>query len=128
MTIKISDLKLEQLNFEEVKIGLKATSFVKPIYGTKDLPCLQLPWLTLSSFGVPPKGQYTKEDKQRMFIKVPIAEKSDLYAQLIALDLKMQYHIIMNATWTSSVRGTCTNTKRCFNTVRSMANHTSSLS
>ena len=78
MTIKISDLKLEQLNFEEVKIGLKATPFVKPIYGTKDLPCLQLPWLTLSSFGVPPKGQYTKEDKQRMFIKVPMYEYEPL--------------------------------------------------
>ena len=97
MTIKISDLKLEPLNFEEVKIGLKATPFVKPIYGTKDLPCLQFPWLTLSSFGVPPKGQYTKKDKQRMFIKVPIEEKTDLYAQLIALDLKMKYHIIMTS-------------------------------
>ena len=59
-----------------------------------DLPCLQLPWLTLSSFGVPPKGEYTKEDKQRMFIKVPIEEDSDLYKQLTRIDDKIQYHLI----------------------------------
>ena len=93
----IADIKLEQLNCEEVKIGLKATSPIKPTYGAMNLPCLQLPWVTLSTFGVPPKGQYTKEDKQRMFIKVPIEEKSDLYAQLSALDAKMKYHIIMTS-------------------------------
>ena len=32
-----------------------------------------------------------------MFIKVSIEEKTDLYAQLIALDLKMKYHIIMTS-------------------------------
>ena len=56
MTIKIADLDLNMLNFSEVKLG--KTTFIKPIYGTKqDLPYLQLPWLTLSTFGVPPKSE-----------------------------------------------------------------------
>ena len=93
MTIKIADLDLNMLNFSEVKLG-KATTFIKPIYGINDLPYLQLPWLTLSTFGVPPKSEYTKEDKQRMFIKVPIEEDSDLYQQLLRLDDKMKHHII----------------------------------
>ena len=67
MTIKIADLDLNMLNFSEVKLG-KATTFIKPIYGINDLPYLQLPWLTLSTFGVPPKSEYTQEDKQRMFV------------------------------------------------------------
>ena len=93
MTIKIADLDLNMLNFSEVKLG--KTTFIKPIYGIKqDLPYLQLPWLTLSTFGVPPKSEYTKEDKQRMFIKVPIEEDSDLYQQLLRLDDKMKHHII----------------------------------
>ena len=92
MTIKIADLDLNMLNFSEVKLG-KATTFIKPIYGINDLPYLQLPWLTLSTFGVPPKSEYTKEDKQRMFIKVPIEEDSDLYQQLLRLDDKMKHHI-----------------------------------
>ena len=88
MTIKIADLDLNMLNFSEVKLG--KTTFIKPIYGIKkDLPYLQLPWLTLSTFGVPPKSEYTKEDKQRMFIKVPIEEDSDLYKQLTRLDDKI---------------------------------------
>ena len=92
MTIKITDLKLEYLNFEEVKVGNNNT-FVKPTYEHEDFPCLQFPWLTLSSFGVPQKGQYTKEDKQRMFIKVPI-EMGDLYSQLMNIDEKMRKNII----------------------------------
>ena len=90
MTIKLADLKLEYLNFEEVKLG-NNTTFVKPTYEHEDFPCLQFPNLTLSSFGVPQKGQYTKEDKdkQRMFIKVPI-EMGDLYSQLMNIDEKMR--------------------------------------
>ena len=56
MTIKIADLDLNMLNFSEVKLG-KATTFIKPIYGINDLPYLQLPWLTLSTFGVPQKSE-----------------------------------------------------------------------
>ena len=91
--MKIADLDLTMLDFREVKLS-KATTYLKPIYGINDLPCLQLPWLTLSTFGVPPKGEYTKEDKQRMFIKVPIEEDSDLYKQLTRIDDKMKYHLI----------------------------------
>ena len=92
MTIKITDLKLEHLNFEEVKFG-NNTTFIKPTYEHEDFPCLQLPWLTLSSFGVPQKGHYTKEDKQRVFIKVPIG-MGDLYSQLMNIDEKMRKNII----------------------------------
>ena len=88
MTITITDLKLEHLNFEEVKFG-NNTTFIKPTYEHEDFPCLQLPWLTLSSFGVPQKGQYTKEDKQRMFIRVPVG-MGDLYSQLMNVDEKMR--------------------------------------
>ena len=92
MTIKISDLKLENINFEEVKMVNNHT-FIKPTYDHEDFPHLQFPWLTLSSFGVPPKSQYTKEDKQRMFIKVPI-EAGDVYSQLLNLDDKMRNNIV----------------------------------
>ena len=88
MTIQITDLHLDHLNFEEVKFE-NNTTFIKPTYIKSECPCLQFPWLTLSSFGVPQKGQYTKEDKQRMFIKVPI-EMGDLYSQLMNIDEKMR--------------------------------------
>ena len=87
MTIQITDL-----NFEEVKFG-NNTTFIKPTYLKSDCPRLQFPWLPLSVFGVPPISQYTKEDKQRMFIKVPI-ETGDLYNQLVRIDEKMKTHQI----------------------------------
>ena len=92
MTIKITDLHLDHLNFEEVKFG-NNTTFIKPTYLKSECPYLQIPWLTLSAFGVPPKGEYTKEDKQRMFIKVPIVT-GDLYDQLVRIDEKMKTHQI----------------------------------
>ena len=109
MTMKLADLNLELLKFSEVLIK-KGTTYIKPTYTIMDkdltikpnmslikpvdLPLLQFPWLNLSTFGVPPKGEYTKEDKQRMFIKVPIDDDTDLYRQLIALDHKLKYEII----------------------------------
>ena len=109
MIMTFADLNLELLKFSEVKLS-KGTTYLKPIYSimdtdatiktnmsltkTLDLPLLRFPWINLSTFGVPPKGEYTKEDKQRMFIKVPIEDDSDLYRQLIALDHKLKYEII----------------------------------
>ena len=92
MTMKITDLNLDHLNFEEVKFG-NNTTFIKPTYLKYDCPRLQFPWLPLSVFGVPPISQYTKEDKQRMFINVPI-ETGDLYNQLVRIDEKMKTHQI----------------------------------
>jgi hypothetical protein len=92
MTIKITDLNLDHLNFEKVKFG-NNTTFIKPTYIKSDCPLLEFPWLPLSVFGVPPISQYTKEDKQRMFIKVPI-ETGDLYNQLVRIDEKMKTHQI----------------------------------
>ena len=110
MTITIADLDINMLNFSEVKLG-KATPFIKPIYGVNDLPYLQLPWLNLSTFGVPPKSEYTKEDKQRMFIKVPIEEDSDLYQQLLRIDDKMKHAVftthnanLVNASYDNLVK------------------------
>ena len=78
--MKLADLNLELLNEVQLK---KGTTYIKPTYSIMDkdatikqnmslikpvdLPWLQFPWLNLSTFGVPPKGEYTKEDKQRMF-------------------------------------------------------------
>ena len=107
--MNFADLNLELLKFSEVKLS-KGTTYIKPIYSimdtdatiktnmsltkTLDLPLLRFPWINLSTFGVPPKGEYTKEDKQRLFIKVPIEDDSDLYRQLLALDHTLKYEII----------------------------------
>ncbi len=66
-----ADLNLEMLNVSQVKPG-NATTLIQPIHGGLDLPCLHLPWLTLSTFRAPPKVEYTKEDKQTIPIKVRI--------------------------------------------------------
>ena len=107
--MELADLNLELLKFIEVQLK-KGTTYIKLTYSIMDkdppikpnmslikpvdLPWLQFPWLNLSTFGVPPKGEYTKEDKQRMFIKVPIDDDIDLYRQIIALDHKLKYEII----------------------------------
>ena len=111
--MNFADLNLDLLKFSEVKLS-KGTTYIKPIYSimdtdatiktnmslTKivDLPLLRFPWINLSTFGVPPKGEYTKEDKQRLFIKVPIEDDSELYRQLKALDHKLKYEIIETKT------------------------------
>ena len=51
--MKITDLNLDHLNFEEVKFG-NNTTFIKPTYLKYDCPRLRFPWLPLSVFGVPP--------------------------------------------------------------------------
>ena len=70
--MKLADLNLELLKFSEVQLK-KGTTYIKPTYSIMDkdatikpnmslikpvdLPLLQFPWLNLSMFGVPPKGE-----------------------------------------------------------------------
>ncbi len=60
--------------------------------------------VNLLYFWTTPNGQYTKQDKQRMFVKVPLGS-GNLYSQLVRIEEKMRNHILTLSTLDSFVIG-----------------------
>ena len=75
--VKVSDFDVEQFSFEPFPEKFKRStmqSIMLPTYQNERCPMIQLPWVEISQYGVPTKNDFFKEDTQRYFIKLPIAE------------------------------------------------------
>jgi len=69
-SIKLKDLEVSQLSFEEVK--MKNGILRLPRIDDKDIPNIILPRIYLNTHGVPKLGKYFKSDKDRMFLQLPL--------------------------------------------------------
>ncbi len=70
--IKCSDLDVSSLSIEQIKPGNKTTLLLQRL-NNKEVPCVILPKITLSSYGVPKaNAKSLKTDRDRMFIQLPL--------------------------------------------------------
>ena len=89
MAIKFSDLEVSNFGVEQVKLG-NNTTLILPRLNNKEVPCIILPKVTLSHYGVPKaNAKYFKTDKARMFIQLPL-EKGETLERFELLDCTMQ--------------------------------------
>ena len=73
--VKFEDYDVNKLDFEHLPPASKKKSsqtILFPIYDGERSPCIQMPKIELSSYGVPTRCEFFKEDYQRHFIKVPL--------------------------------------------------------
>ena len=73
--IKYSDYDVNNMDFEHIASSTKrktTQTILFPIYNNERSPMIQLPAIELSSYGVPTKCEFFKEDYQRLFIKIPL--------------------------------------------------------
>ena len=75
--VKVSEFDVDQFNFEPFPEKYKRNciqSIMLPSYKGERCPIIQLPWIEISQYGVPTKNEFFKEDTQRYFIKLPLAD------------------------------------------------------
>lgn len=73
--LKFSEYEINEIDFENINAtSKKKTSQVIwfPLYKGVKSPMIQLPLIELSSYGIPTKCDFYKEDYQRQFIKLPL--------------------------------------------------------
>lgn len=73
--LKFSDYEVNELDFENITAtSKKKTSQVIwfPLYKGKRSPMIQLPSIELTSYGIPSRCDFYKDDYQRQFIKLPL--------------------------------------------------------
>ncbi len=76
--VKRSDYNIENLTFNPLMNTKKKTAqtILLPSYNGSRSPLLQLPAIDLDMFGIPSKCDFYKEDRQRMFLKLPLNQKT----------------------------------------------------
>ena len=108
LTINYTNVELDRIVLSELKEGKNSKgqknsypTYNHRILGSDSPLIIQFPWLTLSTYGIPKIGEFTKSDSDRLYIKCPldINEKvnKDLYENLInTLDdiIKLREHKI----------------------------------
>ena len=82
VSIKLKDLEVSNLTFEEVKI--KNGILRLPRIDDKDIPQIIIPRIYLNTHGVPKLGKYFKTDKDRMFLQLPL--EGDVLKQFELID------------------------------------------
>ena len=71
MALKLEDLEVSSLKFEEVKLSMNK-SVMLPKYKGENVPNIRLPNVVITQFGVPRIGKFFPTDKDRMFLQLPI--------------------------------------------------------
>jgi len=81
MTINYTDFDINRLTFTELTDNDRSKGqkicyprYDHPQLGPDSPLCIQLPWITLDSYGVPRLGEYYSDDSQRAFIKTPLKQ------------------------------------------------------
>lgn len=87
MTTNYLDFEVERLDFEKFDDSANNTRskgqrisfprYTHPKYGSDFTLFIQFPWVHMSSYGIPRKGEYYLEDYQRTFIKLPLDQSID---------------------------------------------------
>ena len=73
--IKYNEYDVNELDFEHIAAAAKRKStqtILFPLYKGERSPNIQLPNIELTSYGVPTKCEFFKEDYQRQFVKIPL--------------------------------------------------------
>lgn len=97
-TQTIDKVILENLSFTDLEPGKNSKSKQAIAYPRYNFPgnnnygnnslFIQLPWIELTTYGIPNIGEYIKDDSQRLYIKVPldIIKHADLINFLTKID------------------------------------------
>ena len=89
MAIKFSDLEVSNFDIEQIKLS-NNTTLLLPRLNNKEVPCIILPKVTLSHYGVPKaNAKYYKTDRDRMFIQLPL-EPGETLERFELIDCTMQ--------------------------------------
>jgi hypothetical protein len=94
LTTMYTDVDIDRLSFTELKEGKnsKGQKTAYPVYnhpsaGEGSPLCIQFPWISMSTYGIPKIGEYVKSDSDRLYIKCPLdlscPEIDELYNSLI---------------------------------------------
>jgi hypothetical protein len=70
MITHFQQFNVVSLSFDTFKV--RNETVVKLKSGSDDCPLLQLPWIEMTSYGIPKKSKYFPCDKDRMFIQIPV--------------------------------------------------------
>ena len=87
-----TDFEVNSLTFTEVKEAKlpKGSKEAYPIYNNLSRVSFQLSWFNLSCYGIPQLGDFITENKQRLFIKIPldlsIPSVKEVYDKFITID------------------------------------------
>ena len=76
--VKPCDYNIQNLTFNPLLSQKKksAQTLLLPSYNGARSPLIQLPPIDLDMYGIPSKGDFYKEDWQRMFLKLPLNQKN----------------------------------------------------
>ena len=76
--MKHTDYDIEQLTFNPLTNPRKKSlqTLLLPSYGGGRGPLIQLPAIELDMYGIPSKCDFYKEDYQRLFLKLPLNQKT----------------------------------------------------
>ena len=76
--MKHTDYDIEQLTFNPLTNPRKKSlqTLLLPSYGGGRGPLIQLPAIDLDMYGIPSKCDFYKEDYQRLFLKLPLNQKT----------------------------------------------------
>ena len=76
--VKHSEYDIEKLTFNPLTNPKKKTlqSILLPSYDGGRGPLIQLPLIELDMYGIPSKYDFHKEDYQRLFLKLPLNQKT----------------------------------------------------
>ena len=89
-TSKLTFTKLE----ENDRTNGQQIGYPRYVINNVEVPlCVQLPWINISTYGVPSVNQYTKNDKERSHLKLPLdlnnSEVLEFVNKIKELDAKM---------------------------------------
>ena len=76
--VKHSDYNIENLSFNPLMSQKKKTAqtILLPSYNGSRSPLIQLPPIDLDMYGIPSRCDFYREDWQRMFLKLPLNQKT----------------------------------------------------
>ena len=76
--VKHCDYDIDNLTFAPLmsKTKKSAQTILLPSYNGGRSPLIQLPAIDLDMYGIPSKCDFYKEDWQRMFLKLPLDQKT----------------------------------------------------
>ena len=99
------NFNIDYLSFSDIKDAKlpKGSKEAYPFYKNnlnKNIDLIQLPWFHLISYGIPQLGDFVTENKQRLFIKIPldlsIPTIKEAYDKLLMIDSHLGSDIFKN--------------------------------
>ena len=100
LTIKFSDVKPTNLSFTKPEVNDRSNGqkvgyvrYINPNTDAEVTPFIQLPWITLSSYGIPRDDKWHTTDASRANIKLPLDDSNSEVNEFIKLLKEIDNHL-----------------------------------